>query len=95
MTVRRKGCVALLAKLYVAQPGARIGGSFQTLLQASDGFTLEIHPDVQAVLASNGDEMQWIPFAACRNGVLMPLNDESEDAGCSRPPSTRRAVSTG
>ena len=70
----------LLAKLYVAQPGAHIGGTYKTLLQASEGYRLVIRKELQGVVASHErtGEVQWIPFAACRNGVLMPVDKQDD-----------------
>jgi len=68
----------LLQKLYVAQPGAHIDGTYKTLLQATEGFRLVIRKELQGVVAEcvATGEMQWIPFAACRNGVLMPAEKQ-------------------
>jgi hypothetical protein len=73
----------LLAKLHIAQPGAHIDGTYRTMLQASDGYRLSIRSDISGVIASREKpdgttEKQWIPFAACRNGVLLPADQQDE-----------------
>lgn len=70
----------LLAKLYIAQPGAHIDGTYKTLLQAKEGYRLKIRADVQGVLATHErtGETQWVPFAACRNGVLLPPAEQEK-----------------
>jgi hypothetical protein len=65
-----------LSRLYVAQPGAHVNGTYTTLFQAEHGWDLTIRPDVQGVIAKKDDLEVWVPFAACRNGFMLPESEQ-------------------
>lgn len=60
------------SRLHLIAP-AHIGGTVQSMLQSSQGWDLELRPDLQGILAVSvsQDIETWIPLSNCRNAFTL------------------------